>query len=134
MNSKLALKQALLAAIFGLCIVSTNAAAAELMTKQYGSCLDRAGGVTAAMHECIGSETKVQDVKLNANYKALVSKLSTERKNELLEAQRAWIKFRDANCKFYADPDGGSMAGILASDCYLQATAERAKELESLAR
>src|SRR6266478_9105520 len=48
--------------------------------------------------------------RLNENYKKLISKLPTERKNALVEAQRAWIKFRDANCGFYADPDGGVLS------------------------
>ena len=33
---------------------------------------------------------------------------------QLLEAQRAWIKFRDTNCDFYYDPDGGTMARVRA--------------------
>jgi hypothetical protein len=46
------------------------------------------------------AETRRQYARLNENYKRLVSKLATERKNALVEAQRAWIKFRDANCGF----------------------------------
>ena len=57
----------------------------------------------------------------------------TERKNALVEAQRAWIKFRDANCGFYADPEGGSAARMIANECFLNATADRAKELRLLA-
>ncbi|MGB0126460.1 MAG: lysozyme inhibitor LprI family protein [Rhodocyclaceae bacterium] len=48
------------------------------------------------------------------------------------EAQRAWIKFRDANCDFYYDPEGGSLARVSANDCMMSSTARRAKELESL--
>jgi uncharacterized protein YecT (DUF1311 family) len=74
-----------------------------------------------------------QDARLNENYKKLISKLPTERKNALVEAQRAWIKFRDANCGFYADPEGGSAARMTANECFLNATADRAKELRLLA-
>jgi len=61
-----------------------------------------------------------------------MSKLSGKRKEGLLEAQRAWIKFRDTNCNFYYDPDGGSAAHLAGSDCMLNATADRATELKNL--
>lgn len=135
MNLALRGKQCLLSVMLLTGISWINhAAAAELMTKQYGSCLEKAGGVTAAMHECISAETKVHDVKLNANYKALSAKLPPERRAALLEAQRAWLKYRDANCRFYADPEGGTMAGVEASDCFLRMTADRAKEIAELTR
>ena len=73
-----------------------------------------------------------QDVRLNENYNKLGSKLSPNRKKVLLEAQRAWIKFRDANCNFYYDPDGGSSARMAANECVLNATADRAGELKLL--
>jgi uncharacterized protein YecT (DUF1311 family) len=84
------------------------------------------------MFECIGEETDRQDARLNDNYKKLMSKLSRDRKKALLKAQRAWVKFRDANCDFYYDRDGGSAARLLSSDCLLETTANRAKELEGL--
>jgi uncharacterized protein YecT (DUF1311 family) len=52
------------------------------------------------------------------------------RKTQLLEAQRAWIKFRDVNCSFYLDPDGGTLARVSANDCVMTTTASRAVELE----
>ena len=36
------------------------------------------------------------------------------------EAQRAWIKFRDANCSFYYDPEGGSAAHLAGNGCVLK--------------
>ena len=104
------------------------------MTQEYSSCLKRANGVTAEMINCILAETIRQDARLNENYKGLISKLSTERKNALAEAERAWIRFRDTNCGFYADPEGGSAARIAASECILNATAHRAKELQLLSK
>ena len=80
------------------------------MTQEYLSCMDKSNGNTAAMTDCISAETARQDARLNENYKRLISKVSTKRKNTLLEAQRAWLKFRDANCRFYSDPEGGTAA------------------------
>lgn len=59
-----------------------------------------------------------------------MAQLSPARNKELQAAQRAWIKFRDANCNFYADPEGGTMATVSSNDCFMLATASRAKELE----
>ena len=80
----------------------------------------------------MSDELARQDALLNQNYKTLMSKLSAKRKKMLLKAQRAWIKFRDANCGFYSDPEGGTAAVLGANDCFLQATANRAKELSNL--
>jgi uncharacterized protein YecT (DUF1311 family) len=84
------------------------------------------------MIDCIVAETSRQNTKLNENYKILTSKISSKRKQSLLHAQRAWITFRDANCKFYADPEGGTSARLSANECVLNATADRAKELKLL--
>jgi uncharacterized protein YecT (DUF1311 family) len=60
-----------------------------------------------------------------------MSGLSAERKKQLQEAQRLWLKYRKANCDFYYDPDGGSIARVNANDCFMSAIATRAKELEA---
>ena len=108
------------------------AAADREMTQEYLTCLEKSNGVTVEMNNCILAETRRQDARLNENYKRLISRLATERKKALVEAQRAWIKFRDANCGFYADPEGGSAARVTANECFLNATADRAKELRLL--
>ncbi len=100
------------------------------LSTQYSQCMDNSGGVTVSMLDCIAAETKLQDDRLNMAYKEAMSQLSAERKKQLKEAQRAWIKFRDANCDFYFDPEGGTSASVMASDCVMSETAERAAELE----
>src|SRR6516165_1782800 len=99
------------------------AAADREMTQEYSTCLEKSNGVTIEMINCILAETRRQDARLNENYKRLISKLATERKNALVEAQRAWIRFLDANCGFYADPEGGSAARVTAHECFLNAQA-----------
>lgn len=101
------------------------------LTKQFSVCMDKADGVTQHMVECIDAETKRQDARLNKAYKAVVADLNPERKKQLLEAQRAWLKFRDTNCAFYFDPEGGTIARVQAVDCMMTMTASRAKELEN---
>ncbi len=101
-------------------------------SKAFDSCMDGSGGVTVKMLECVDAEIKKQDKKLNENYKTLMTALNASRKNGLKNAQRLWIKYRDANCHFYYDPDGGTIQSILSSDCLLRMTAERADELLAL--
>lgn len=114
-----------------LCCFTRVASADDVgLTKQFSVCMDKSGGVTVEMLNCIGTETNLQDTRLNKAYKEVMAQLSPSRKKQLQDAQRAWVKYRDANCNFYADPDGGTMASVSSNDCFMSATASRAKELE----
>lgn len=101
------------------------------LSKQHAACMDKSEGITMKMIACINDEYQRQDARLNKAYKALMAELSPERKKQLLAVQRAWIKYRDANCNFYGDPDGGSLARIDANGCMLRSAASRANELEA---
>ncbi|MFU8787493.1 MAG: lysozyme inhibitor LprI family protein [Methylobacter sp.] len=96
----------------------------------FSACMEQADGVTMAMIDCMGVEYGRQDARLNKVYNELMSGLSAERRQQLQKAQRLWLKFRDANCDFYHDPDGGSLARVSANDCFMVATEVRARELE----
>lgn len=104
------------------------------LSREFSACMDQSNGVTATMLACMSAETRRQDARLNQAYKTVLAQLSEARQRELRDAQRAWLKFRDANCRFYADPDGGSIATVEASDCVMSATAARARELEGFKR
>lgn len=106
------------------------ASAAPSYSTQYTSCVDRAGGVTADTIDCIGQEIARQDPKLNQVYQQLIKSVSPARQKQLRDAQRLWLKYREANCRFYDDVDGGSLARILANQCMLDMLAERRAELE----
>ena len=123
------MKQLLMAGLM-LVAVQSVFAADQADNAAFSACMDQAGGVTVSMIDCMGAETERQDVLLNQAYKALMSGLAPERKRQLQEAQRLWLKYREANCNFYNDPDGGSLARVMANDCFMSATAARAKELE----
>ncbi len=101
-------------------------------TAEFGRCMDRAAGVTVSMVDCIDAEAKRQDVLLNANYKQAVKRLSAQRQQSLLKAQRAWLAFRDAQCSFEYDPEGGTMAHVISADCFRSMTARRAEFLGTI--
>jgi len=94
--------------------------------------MDRSNGVTVKMLDCLGTEIKHQEIRLNNAYKEVIASLSPERQEQLKSAQRAWLAYRQENCSFYADPDGGTMARVSANECFMSTTASRAKELETL--
>jgi uncharacterized protein YecT (DUF1311 family) len=102
------------------------------LTPALDTCLDKAGGVTTEMVNCIGAEAEIQDKRLNAAYQKALAALTPARKKELQTVQRLWLQFRDANCSFAFDPDGGTMAHVESSGCVMTMTAQRAQELEAL--
>jgi uncharacterized protein YecT (DUF1311 family) len=102
------------------------------MSKEFSVCFDKSNGITVEVLNCLSEETKRQDRRLNAAYQALSNGLSVPRKSELRNAQRIWISFRKLNCGFYLDPNGGTMASVSSSECFMTMTANRAKELEIL--
>lgn len=104
-----------------------------LLSKQYAACMGQRTGTTADLVDCTTAETQRQDARLNQAYKAAMAQQSPERKKQLQAVQRLWLQFRDANCGFYADPDGGTLARLGANDCMLTLTAQRARELEGFA-
>jgi uncharacterized protein YecT (DUF1311 family) len=104
---------------------------------------------TKEVDECLSKELKKADIKLNNIYKKLLSqqKENDQQSNKaaqggafantansehaLIEAQKAWIKYRDANCDFYYSvPYPGTGAGLEYGECMVRMTKERTKELE----
>ena len=120
--------------VAGLAPGLPEARAEAAYSTAYTRCMDESGGATFRMIDCMTAETDRQDTLLNANYRAAMSALSPARKVALRDAQRLWIAYRDANCGFYYDPDGGQAARVNADGCYLSMTAERAEELGWIAR
>lgn len=122
-----------LTAVTLTCLAANGHAADTAGTSQpFNACMDKSGGVTSAMLDCIATETQLQEARLNKAYQAAMDHLSAPRKKQLRQAQRAWLSFRQANCQFYADPDGGTAATVISNDCYMSATASRAQELEDM--
>ena len=99
----------------------------------YSTCMDESGGVTMNMLDCLGSETEQQDARLNQNYKAAMQALTPEQQTQLRDAQRLWIKFRDADCALLGSLTGGSIDRINSASCFLDMTKQRADDLAWIA-
>lgn len=86
----------------------------------------------AEMNACAGIAYQNADRKLNQVYQQLLPKLSTTRKQKLITAQRAWIRFRDTSCDFErSEAAGGTMEPMLYSNCLASVTQQRIKDLET---
>lgn len=95
------------------------------------------------MNICAEQDFQAQDANLNDAYasakdllKGIDADLSPEDQGAakaLLEAQRAWITYRDAGCKAEAYMyEGGSMRPMVYSACLARVTATRAQDLWQL--
>ena len=106
-------------------------APAGLDTPAYTACLDRAGGVTVAMHACMETEYSLWDARLNASYRRLMTSLPAERAARLRSEERAWLRRRDAKCAHAGDDNaGGSLQGVEQHDFDVSTTQARAAALE----
>ena len=106
---------------------------ANSIRPEYQACLDRSS-TTVGMRACAKAELKHQDTLLNRYYKLAMKTLGSIQKKDLKNAQRAWIKYRDANCNLYYGLTGGTMDLIEGDDCLVRMTAERANELHDIAQ
>lgn len=88
---------------------------------------------TTAMVSCLDGQAQRADARLNTAYRDARARASAGQTSALQLAQRAWIAFRDANCRAYAS-SGGTVARVEAARCRLDITASRAEELERFAR
>jgi uncharacterized protein YecT (DUF1311 family) len=84
------------------------------------------------MNICWGNEYKQADVELNQIYRKLLSMVDGEQKEQLKEAQLAWLKYRDTNCAFVADMyKGGSLRPTVLASCLANVTTNRTTELQT---
>ncbi|MFN7319291.1 MAG: lysozyme inhibitor LprI family protein [bacterium] len=83
------------------------------------------------MNICASIAYQNADRKLNQVYQQLLPKLSAARKQKLIAAQQAWIKFRDSSCEFERSAyEGGSMAPMIYGFCLADVTEQRTKDLQ----
>lgn len=88
---------------------------------------------TMGMVECLANLTRDWDARLNKGYQKMMSLLPNANKTKLRVAQRLWIKYRDANCGYYAAGEG-TIARVETAECLRFMTASRANELEQMLR
>jgi uncharacterized protein YecT (DUF1311 family) len=85
------------------------------------------------MNDCAAKQFRAADQKLNKLYAELSAKLDPERLAKLKEAERAWIKFRDADCDFQSSLyKGGSIYPMIYNGCLTDNINNRLNQLEQM--
>ena len=107
-------------------------------------------GIQQAMNICAYRDFLIADAALNAQWKVTSAKLKARDADwesykpdndtrpgwfaSLLEAQRAWLSYRDAHCRVDGyTARGGSLEPLLSSTCKTALTKARTEELRELA-
>jgi uncharacterized protein YecT (DUF1311 family) len=116
--------------------------AAEIakINKDQAACHNKATS-NAAMKRCEGAALGAADEILNREYKKITKSLTKassdkygmEIHQRLVEAQRAWVSFRNANCTLKAtEMLFGSGEGLILLSCFTEMTKARILELDAM--
>ncbi|ELP54369.1 hypothetical protein O53_3187 [Microcystis aeruginosa TAIHU98] len=109
-------------------IASPTSAATNLQLAQRPNCNNPQ--TQSEMNICASIAYQNADRKLNQVYRQLLPRLSAARKQKLISAQQAWIKFRDSSCEFERSAyEGGSLAPMIYGFCLANVTEQRTKDL-----
>jgi uncharacterized protein YecT (DUF1311 family) len=95
-------------------------------SSEYQTC---AKGSTVDIEQCVGRLTKAWDQRLNTAYQKLLK--GNRKAYKMRIAQRLWVQFRNANCRYYGAGEG-TIRRLEFAECMRSTTAHRALELEDL--
>lgn len=84
------------------------------------------------MDQEVGAKFRAADARLNRVYQRLTAQLSSAQQARLIQAEHAWIAFRDAECAFRAgNAAGGSIHPMLVALCRTNLTKARVEQLHA---
>jgi uncharacterized protein YecT (DUF1311 family) len=110
-----------------LSIVLPRAAEAQAGPRDCGSLRTQ-----TEMNACAAEDYRVADAELNRVYGELRARLDPRRRQVLVVAERAWLRYRDAHCAFAgSEVEGGSMQPLVVASCRAAATRARTAELRA---
>ncbi len=112
----------------------------------FDKCIEELGEDMASMKECAYRDFQVEEKKMHAAYDKLIDLFKTLGKDEeqngfafykelyqrLIDAQLAWVFFRDAECELHAESIGGSLEGLEVTGCMTRMTEQRTEVLVKL--
>lgn len=119
-------------ALLALAVMAVGVSSAlPSLAQDKTNCADSANLTQSEMNHCAGLDYQAADDELNAVWAEL-----RDRRGEgyswdpILEAQRAWVPFRDAHCESVAAPyEGGSIQPLIRSSCLADVTEQRTAQL-----
>lgn len=86
------------------------------------------------LNQCAAKAFEAADRELNANFRDIQRRLGkdADTRRLLVEAQRAWILFRDAECTFQTSGAAqGSIFPLVFADCKTALTNDRTRQLRA---
>jgi uncharacterized protein YecT (DUF1311 family) len=101
-------------------------------TAQAQQCSDNSS--QTELNQCAAEQFEAADKQLNADFRQIQKRLGkdADTKALLVEAQRAWISFRDAECTFQTSGAAqGSIFPLLYANCKTALTTDRVRQLKS---
>lgn len=119
-------------------------AATVLATPALAQTVDCANtSIQLELNLCAEQDWQAADADLNRVYKSVMAEMQAMDQGlppelqgaatTLRDAQRAWITFRDANCRLAGYPmRGGSAEPLLIYGCLRQMTLDRTRQLQEL--
>lgn len=109
--------------------------AERITSDDYRRCMDASGGVTANMRDCSYAESQRLDVRLNAAYRAAMTRLPNAAARARLRAlQRRWLATRYRGCDRDMRREGGTLGLVIADGCALDEGMRRIAWLERYGR
>jgi uncharacterized protein YecT (DUF1311 family) len=115
-----------------LLAAQVNAASSDELDARYNDCLETSEGLTNSLvAACAEGVSDVAKKQMNHTYQRLYLKLqqaSTEAAQQLEEAQKAWLIYRNAHC----DMQGKHIGSPMYYTCPMELNINRLVELEFL--
>jgi uncharacterized protein YecT (DUF1311 family) len=137
------LKQATIAAVLLVAVALAPGARAETLAEQLlhnhdlldnppSSCdRDAASLSNFELQQCAAVAFREQDAALNKVYARAVASLGAKSTEDLRQAERLWLQWREHHCLWdSARYEGGSLQPVVFADCLVSVTEARVKQLE----
>ncbi|CAH1662248.1 lysozyme inhibitor LprI family protein [Chelatococcus asaccharovorans] len=124
-----------LAALVALTLGLSFALPAAWADEAYDRCIKQANATTITYSTCGSDWLKREDGKLNAAWKRVFAQAQGQTRTDLLDAQRAWIAYKEKACGFYANGDWGTDSrAIQYPICQAAVIAARTHDLEAIGK
>lgn len=94
----------------------------------YARCLEAAKSVEPAINACQDAERARQDAALDAAFARALQSVNVRQQPKLVEAQRRWIAFRDADCA-WRDVGDPALDRHVRTQCRARMTSARIEAL-----
>lgn len=128
---------AIILGMFGNSPATANAASTDYqaprrLSETFAACMANAGSQTIPSADCLMDERDRQDARLNKVYKELIGKLQGDRRDRMVEAQRAWVQMHEKDGVFEASifDELGPVGNLDGLEFKALAISERADLLE----